>query len=91
MICHLCHLVVGTSYEGIGIVMCHECGTEYDTTGKPQQYVGLLEGEHVFRIHRSVKCEGCQTRLMYICSPCGNLEDREYEYAQLFGLKESER
>lgn len=90
MSCQLCSLVVGKSYTGIGVVLCHECGAEYDTTGKPQMYLGLIDDQHVFRVHHSVKCSGCGTRLMYICSPCGNLEDREYEYAQLFGVQ-SER
>lgn len=96
MACQACEVCVqGQHYQAIGQSPCVACGSLIDITGMVELYLGYdrYNGLHVFRLHKSVYCEGCWTRLYLVSSPCENhsrIHENTKELNKLFNINQDE-
>lgn len=84
--CEGCQAIPTVSYNLVGSVLCKYCSHEHNVTNLKAVYVGMIEeGFHAFRLHKSVRCPGCNIRLDHVQICCGDFGG-ESVYYELFDL-----
>lgn len=85
MTCQLCECKIGTSYTfSSDPLPCEDCGEWIEIHLETSVYRGFdEEGFHCFRLHKSKRCPGCQTRLFTLRYYCDNNIDVTEEFVKL--------
>jgi hypothetical protein len=92
MSCDMCGLHVGQIVDLVSDGTCDKCFHPISYKGDAT-YLGFQGDLHIFRVHHSFRCSGCNDLKKFIAASCsGNYsEEFEQEISKLFFTKVSER